>query len=85
MERGPSVIVDSTCNYQEVVDQGSSLAARSGDTYWYVECRVEDINLLNERLQTRSAMPSQCKAAECPPLAAQAAREHEDSRWTVAV
>ncbi|KAJ4204317.1 hypothetical protein NW767_004510 [Fusarium falciforme] len=80
MKQGLSVIVDSTCNFQEVLDRGSALAEQQGFTYWYVECKVEDIDLLDERLRTRDPMKSQRTAVDCPPVAASSARVGEDSR-----
>ncbi|KAJ9145558.1 hypothetical protein NKR19_g6045 [Coniochaeta hoffmannii] len=73
--QGHSVVVDSTCNFREVLDRGSSCAARSqhGHAYWYVECRVPvgDIDLLDRRLRAREhPMPSQRTAVDRPPRAA---------------
>ena len=77
-----SVIIDSTCNYQEVLDRGLALALRSGYSFWYVECRVQDINLLDQRLRSRIPMTSQRTGIDSPPAAASArgARSDEDSR-----
>jgi hypothetical protein len=44
--QGLNVIMDSTCNFQEVLDQRSVLAEQHGFAYWYVECKVEDIDML---------------------------------------
>lgn len=76
-----AVIMDSTCNSPEVVDRGSELAARHGSVYWYVECRVADVDLLDRRLRARERpMASQRTAVDEPPAAAAAARAGEDSR-----
>ncbi|RSM14226.1 hypothetical protein CEP52_001419 [Fusarium oligoseptatum] len=80
MKQGLNVIIDSTCNFQEVLDQGSALAGQQGFTHWYVECKVEDIDLLDERLRTRDSMKSQRTAVDCPPAVASSARAGEDSR-----
>jgi predicted kinase len=82
INQGVSIIVDSTCNYPEVLERGTTLAARHGYTYWYVECHVDDIDLLDGRLRNRSAMVSQRSAVDCPPVAAQGtgARVNEDAR-----
>ncbi|RSL58194.1 hypothetical protein CEP53_006238 [Fusarium sp. AF-6] len=80
MKQGLNVIIDSTCNFQEVLDQGSALAGQQGFAHWYVECKVEDIDLLDERLRTRDPMKSQRTAVDCPPAAASSARVGEDSR-----
>ncbi|KAI0118321.1 hypothetical protein GGR51DRAFT_212156 [Nemania sp. FL0031] len=80
MKQGLSVIIDSTCNYPEVLARGSKLAAQHGYSYWYVECKVRDVDLLDQRLRTRDPMVSQRTAVDHPPAAAESAREGEDSR-----
>lgn len=69
-KQGLNVIIDSVCNYQKTLDNGSALAERLGYTYWYVECRVESIALLDERLRTRKPMRSQRTGVDCPPAGA---------------
>ncbi|KAH6688027.1 hypothetical protein F5X68DRAFT_261328 [Plectosphaerella plurivora] len=86
MKQGLNVIIDSTCNFQEILDMGSQLATQHDYAYWYVECKVRDINLLDQRLRNRKPMASQRTAVDCPPAAAQSARVDEDShalfaRW----
>jgi predicted kinase len=75
-KQGRSVIIDSTCNFQEVLNQGLDLARRTGYSFWYVECQVQDINLLDERLRARSSMMSQRTGVDCPPAAASAHGAH---------
>lgn len=78
VKQGLNVIIDSVCNYQQALDQGSALAERHGYTYWYVECRVEDIALLEERLRTRNPMRSQRTGVNCPPAGASLSGRGED-------
>ena len=80
MKQGRSVIVDSTCNYQQVLDSGSALARRHGSAYWYVECRVRDVELLDRRLRARDPMASQRGSVDCLPVAAGSYRAGEDAR-----
>ncbi|KAI5861705.1 P-loop containing nucleoside triphosphate hydrolase protein [Durotheca rogersii] len=82
MNQGLSVITDSTCNYPEVLEQGTALAVQHGYAYWYVECKVGDVDLLDKRLRARPAMASQRSAVDCPPAAAQGngIRVDEDAR-----
>lgn len=70
MNQDHNIIIDSTCNYQQILDQGARLAEQFGYTYWYVECKVEDIYLLDQRLRTRVSMASQRTGVDCPPAAA---------------
>ncbi|KAI3395703.1 hypothetical protein diail_926 [Diaporthe ilicicola] len=61
LRQGRNVIVDSTCNHQETLDQGTALAQKHGYDYIYIECRmsVSDIDLLEQRLHDRVALRSQ--------------------------
>ncbi|KAL9024342.1 MAG: hypothetical protein Q9196_006585 [Gyalolechia fulgens] len=70
MKQGLSVIVDSTCNFTEVLEQGSACANEYGHDYWYVECKVRDISLLDQRLRTRGSMTSQRTGVDSPPAPA---------------
>ncbi|KAI1359869.1 P-loop containing nucleoside triphosphate hydrolase protein [Xylaria arbuscula] len=80
MKQGLSVIIDSTCNYDEVLSEGSALAAQHGYEYWYIECKVQDIDLLDQRLRARNPMASQRTSVDMPPAAARSARVGVDSR-----
>ena len=69
IKRDLIVIIDSTCNYRSVLDQGSALAKQHDYTYWYVECQVQDVDLLDQRLRSRSQMTSQRNGVDRPPAA----------------
>jgi predicted kinase len=86
LKQGRSVIVDSTCNYDETVDQGMALAKQCGVEYKYVECRVEDVELLDRRLRGRLPMRSQRSGVRLPPPDAECGGSNEDchnlfQRW----
>lgn len=78
--QGCNVIIDSPCNFQEALDQGSAIAEEHGLVYWYVECRVADLDLLDRRMRARTPMRSQRTGVERPPEAARAERAGEDAR-----
>lgn len=78
MKQGLGVIMDSVCNYEQVLNQGSALAKKYGYTYWYVECQVRDIDLLDKRLRARDPLPSQRTGVDRPPAAASDARPKQD-------
>ena len=61
-----NVILDSPCNYQETLDRGAALAQFHGYEYWYVECQVDDIDLLDERLRKRVPVRSQRTGVKRP-------------------
>lgn len=59
MKQGSNVVFDSTCNFPEVLERGTSCAREYAYTYWYIECKVQDIDLLDQRLRTRGVLISQ--------------------------
>jgi len=59
MRQNRSVIIDSACNYKETRDDGIELAKKYNHVYRYVECQVDDLNIIDERLQSRDRMRSQ--------------------------
>lgn len=75
----PSIILDSTCAFQETLTQGRALAARFGCAYWYVECalQVQDLPLLDARLRGREGLRSQRTGVEGAPAAAAVGEEKE--------
>jgi predicted kinase len=65
-----NIIIDSTCNPQEVLDRGTTLAKDHDYSFWYVECKIDNIDLLDQRLRSRHAMTSQRTSVYLPPAAA---------------
>lgn len=80
MQSGLSVIIDSTCNFPQVLEQGAALAERYGYIYWYVECRVADVDVLDERLRAREPMASQRTGVDRPPKGAPTSSDAQDGR-----
>jgi predicted kinase len=70
IKQGRNIIVDSTCNYEDTLNGGITLAQKYGYDYKYIECRVtvDDIDLLDQRLQKRDPMRSQRTGVAYPPL-----------------
>ncbi|RDL42562.1 Uncharacterized protein BP5553_02541 [Venustampulla echinocandica] len=86
IKQGRSVIIDSPCNYNETLDQGTALARQYGFDYRYVECRVNDVEVLDRRLRNRIPVRSQRTGVSLPPPDATSARHDEDhhvifKRW----
>jgi predicted kinase len=86
IKRERNVIIDSTCNYKETLDHGISLARQYGYDYRYVECRVNDIELLDRRLRDRVPLRSQRTGVSLPPPDANGVRHNGDhealfKRW----
>lgn len=61
---GQSVILDSPCLYEELVEKGRSLSQKYNATYKYVECYLDDMNEVNSRLANRKRMTSQIKEVQ---------------------
>lgn len=75
-----SIIIDSACNYDEVLAGGTALAQKYGYSYLYVECKAKDIGMLDERLRARSALRSQRRGVDLPPSDAGDASHGENGR-----
>ena len=73
-----NIVMDSICNYNEVLEQGTALARRYGYDYRYVECRVKDIDLLDRRLRDRVPMRCQLTGVTRPPPDVSGAHQTED-------
>lgn len=56
---GQSVILDSPCLYEEMVNKGTKLAEKYNVKYKYIECYLDDFNEINKRLKNREKMVSQ--------------------------
>ena len=80
IKQGRNVIIDSTCNYPEILDQGTALAQQYGYEYWYIECKVDNIDLLDERLRERIPLRSQRTGVNLPPADASSVSGGEDYR-----
>ncbi|MGW1344108.1 AAA family ATPase [Kribbella sp. NPDC002412] len=63
-----SVIIDSPCQYDELLESGQRLAERHQAAYRYVECFADDLPLLDRRLRVRPPMRSQRPSVGRPPV-----------------
>ncbi|MGH0425997.1 AAA family ATPase [Bacillus pretiosus] len=59
LEQGHSVILDSPCLYEGMVEKGIKLSNKHGVKYKYIEYYLNDMEEINHRLQTRKRMASQ--------------------------
>lgn len=59
VKQGKSVIIDSPCLYKQLLNHGLDLAEAEGIKYGYIECCLDDEDVLQRRLTTRPKMPSQ--------------------------
>ena len=58
---GNSVLFDSPCFYNEMIEKGTKLSEKYEASYKYVECILDDFDQTNERLRNRVRMISQIK------------------------
>lgn len=66
LSQGHSVILDSPCLYEVMVDKGTALADKHNVKYKYVECVLNDIHELNYRLRHRERMITQIGPVDIP-------------------
>jgi predicted kinase len=59
-----SVIIDTPCYYDGSLNNGINIANEYNAEYKYIECRVEDFELINNRLKSRDRSISQIPSAE---------------------
>ncbi|MED0930471.1 AAA family ATPase [Bacillus mobilis] len=59
LEQGHSVILDSPCLYKGMIEKGMKLSNKHGVKYKYIECYLNNMEEINNRLQTRKRMVSQ--------------------------
>ncbi|NHZ72668.1 MAG: AAA family ATPase [Aquificales bacterium] len=59
LEQGISVILDSPCRFEFIVDSGVALATKHNGLYAFIECVLADENELRRRMQSRKRQRSQ--------------------------
>lgn len=59
LSQGQSVILDSPCLYTEMVEKGTTLTKKYSAKYKYVECYLNDMDEINDRLKNRKRLISQ--------------------------
>jgi predicted kinase len=68
LKQGHSVIFDSPCFYEELLERGQRLAREAGAAYLYIECIVKDLDELDRRLRSRPSLRSQRVGVFSPPI-----------------
>lgn len=56
---GNSVIIDTPCFYKEIVENGVRISSENESEYKYIECIVDDYNLIVDRLRNRESLATQ--------------------------
>ena len=82
LNQGHSVIHDSPCAYEVLLERGQRVAEEVGAAYRYIECVVSDVNELDRRLRTRISLRSQRRGVAVSPIdIAEETRPREDIFW----
>ena len=68
LEQGISVILDSPCRFEFIVNGGLALAAQYHIPYAFIECLLTDEDELRRRIQSRKPQRSQRVAFDKPPI-----------------
>jgi predicted kinase len=66
LSQGHNVILDSPCLYEVLVEKGIALAEKHSAKYKYVECVLNDIHELNNRLKSRDRLITQIASVDIP-------------------
>ncbi len=77
LSQGQSVVFDSPCFYQEMVDRGIGLSRKYNVKYKYVECLLDDFEKVNNRLRNRETMVSQIREVNSEEVFKQAIENSE--------
>jgi predicted kinase len=64
--QGKSVVFDSPCRYQALLDAGAAIANEAGVHYGFIELWASDVSLLLARLDRRTPKVSQVASATDP-------------------
>ena len=54
-----SVIIDTPCYYNELLNNGVCISEKYGASYKYIECRVEEYSIIENRIYSRDRLTSQ--------------------------
>lgn len=67
LAQGHSVVMDSPCFWPRILTEGMEIASRHNATYRYIECQIDDLKLLDERLRARPRLRTHRPAVNIPP------------------
>jgi predicted kinase len=67
LSQGQSVVLDSPCVYDILLENGMKLATDTSAEYRYIECFTDDLDEIRRRLQAREPLPSQCVSLDPAP------------------
>ena len=59
LSQGRSVILDSPCLFEEMIEKGTNISRKYNANYKYIECYLDDFVEINNRLKSRERLISQ--------------------------
>ncbi|MCL2462189.1 MAG: ATP-binding protein [Defluviitaleaceae bacterium] len=59
VRQNKSVIIDTPCRFQFIIERGKKICAEYGAKYKYIECRISNYEETEKRLKQRNKLPSQ--------------------------
>ncbi|MEV6284582.1 ATP-binding protein [Kribbella sp. NPDC051770] len=68
LAQGHCVVMDSPCFWPRIVSEGMEIARAGGAAYRYVECQVQDLELLEQRLARRPRLRTHRRGMDSPPV-----------------
>ena len=66
--QGRSVLLDSPCHFQSILDHGMEIARARGVAYRFIECVCPERAEIERRLTTRTPLRSQPRGLHLPPI-----------------
>ncbi|MFF0270234.1 AAA family ATPase [Kribbella sp. NPDC004536] len=67
LAQGHSVIMDSPCFWPRILSEGMEIAKQHDAAYKYIECQLDDLHLLDERLAHRPRLRTHRRGVNHPP------------------
>ncbi|TDD29773.1 ATP-binding protein [Kribbella turkmenica] len=65
--QGRPVVMDSPCFWPRILNEGMEIARAYDASYRYIECRIHDLGLLDERLAHRPRLRTHRRSVNLPP------------------
>jgi hypothetical protein len=60
--------MDSPCFWPRILAEGTDIAREHDASYRYIECRIHDLKLLDERLTRRPRLRTHRRGVDYPPV-----------------
>lgn len=66
LAQGTSVILDSPCRFQQIIDEGTAIATKNKAVFAFIECVHHDDAEVKRRLESRPRLRSQKRSIDVP-------------------